>query len=603
MGTNEDDLLKPTPLNELAIGSVDTLRGKPTKLTLPNTWRDQPPLLAKYDRRGNLIPESERLLKGMLRFGIPPALRCAVLLSNVIQTSHPHEDSSYWHEYRTLAKVHALDFAYESLLQRILQTQGQNRDAKEVWENMKECSFGRKTDVRTLIPDVSKGGSFALKRVLLALEQTLGIEYCPLLPAFAAILLCSMSESYAFTSIREMAKSASWFLASTRTESAAWCATFREVIFKLHSTTAEYLDDRGVLDVDGLTPLFHDFGLEVLPFPVVQRMMDLYTLEGYKVLMRFGVALFVLYKKESAENLVTISNEKDWWENFTKWSHSPRFDVESVVRKAYGLHHHGTGLRRQMLRFPRRHILERIIRSEDHRIRQDELLDEDGHYQEPVAQPLGLVQPEPHALKEPVVALLAQPIERRQHLAQWLPLSLRLTNLDLLYSTNHHGRTLERFYAHVKRARHTLLLAEVLQNPTVVIGMYASQVWHPSTRVYGDGSVFLFRLDPTPACWKWHPKADKGALDKAWETQDEERVNNQIALLEQFMVGTNNYISMGGNPDGSSGLRLNEDLTSGESSKATGFDNEPLHDKASSVFEVGLVEVYGLVRQIDGVRA
>jgi hypothetical protein len=60
---------------------------------------------------------------------------------------------------------------------------------------------------------------------------------------------------------------------------------------------------------------------------------------------------------------------------------------------------------------------------------------------------------------------------------------------------------------------------------------------------------------------------------------------------------------MGGNQDGSAGLRLNEDLTIGESSPAAGFENEPLHGVGvgnGGIFDVGLVEVYGLVRQIDG---
>jgi TLD len=77
--------------------------------------------------------------------------------------------------------------------------------------------------------------------------------------------------------------------------------------------------------------------------------------------------------------------------------------------------------------------------------------------------------------------------------------------------------------------------------------------------------------------------------------------SNKIALLEQFMVGTTKFKSMGGNADGSCGLRINEDLTKGESSPATGFDNEPLHGKnKGSVFEIGLLEAYGFTRQIDG---
>ena len=132
--------------------------------------------------------------------------------------------------------------------------------------------------------------------------------------------------------------------------------------------------------------------------------------------------------------------------------------------------------------------------------------------------------------------------------------------------------------------------------------MYASQPWHISTQVYGDGACFLFRLQPDPQCWKWSPRrpGDGGRLLDQVDLESDNN-NNNTALLEQFMVGTRNYISMGGNPDGSSGLRLNEDLTRGESSPAVGFENEPLHGMGrGSVFEVGVVEVYGLVRQIDG---
>jgi hypothetical protein len=191
-----------------------------------------------------------------------------------------------------------------------------------------------------------------------------------------------------------------------------------------------------------------------------------------------------------------------------------------------------------------------------------------------------------------------------------LPITLRLTNLELLYSTNHHGRTLERFYAKVDNARHTVLLCEAfpqnMSSKPIIIGFYASQVWRPCTKVYGDGACFLFRLDPNPQCWKWTPKAHLGSSSSshninALDGVDLENDNNHTALLEQFMVSTRSYMSMGGNTDGSAGLRFNEDFTRGESSSAAGFENEPLQGEAcGSVFEVGLVEVYRLVRQMDG---
>lgn len=636
----DEQPMGPTRPIDMVINSIDTLTGSEISQSIPSTWNEQPPLLGQRDRRGVFVPETDQLLKGMLRPGIPPALRCAVQLSNVIQAVHPHQNSAYWHEYRTLAKVQALDNAYESLLMQVIRhntnintssisqddEDGNNiiaknhsfsggtptsEDYSSFWNDMEAPLYGRtiSESIFKLHPGTA-AGALATKRCLIALEQILGVavDYAPMVPALLCTLLTSMSESYAFATIREMGGQSSVYFPTCRIEHAAWCCAFGDVLRKLHDKTAEYLEDRGVLDVEGLSPIFKDFFLDILPIKYVQRIMDIYTLEGMKVLFRFGVALLVLYKVESAQQLTTISKADEWWHTLKHWAFSSRFDFELVVRKAYGVH--GRGIRRHM-RFPRRTILTRLIRMEEDRIRTDEELNDDGKYQEPPARPLGLVYRQPIPGEEEVKAVLPLSIQARQNIAQWLPLTLRLTNLDLIYSTNYHGRTLERFYSHVQHTKHTITLCEVLLTSStavenadeqrVIIGMYASQVWVPSTRVYGDGGCFLFRLQPDAKCWKWQPRrSGNGKLLDLVDLESDE-VNNKTALLEQFMVATHSYISMGGNPDGSCGLRLNEDLTKGESSPADGFDNEPLHGIGrDSVFEVGLVEVYGLTRQMDG---
>eukprot|EP00545_Synedropsis_sp_CCMP1620_P011368 CAMPEP_0119007018 /NCGR_PEP_ID=MMETSP1176-20130426/2713_1 /TAXON_ID=265551 /ORGANISM="Synedropsis recta cf, Strain CCMP1620" /LENGTH=629 /DNA_ID=CAMNT_0006959073 /DNA_START=46 /DNA_END=1935 /DNA_ORIENTATION=- len=611
---------EPTQLRDMVIGSMDTLTGIEINLATPGTWNDQPPLLSGFDRRGKVVPETEILLKGMLRHGVPPALRCAVQLSNVIGAVHPHqqeEDADYAHEYRTLAKVRALDGAYDGLLQRVLinsqggsnKAEGDAKDAttssslyqnptsdkfNDLWNSMEASTYGRPveaTSMTQLIPGVTDAGALAWKRVLIALEQMLGVcDHAPLIPVLSALLLCTMSESYAFCAVREMGHAVTWYFPVSRTEHAAWCGAMTTVMRKLHPATAEYLEDRGILDcVDGLAPIIRDFFVNLLPLKYVLRIMDLYTLEGFKVMFRFGVTLLVMYKKEIFEQLITISNADEWWHTLKLWASSRRFDFELLVRKSYGLQ--GTGIRKQ-LRFPGRSLLQRLIRMEEERIRTNALLDDDGTYQEPPARPLGIEHHPPIGTEEEVKPVLVQSMQVRQHIAQWLPLTLRLTNLDLIYSTNYHGRTLERFYTHVKAAKHTVLLCEVLQDdkdaPPCIVGMYASQAWRVSTKIYGDGGCFLFRLEPDASCWKWQPSGEE--LDFESDAK-----NNKTALLEQFMVGRRHYISMGGNPDGSSGLRLNEDLTVGESSTAVGFENEALHGKGrGSVFQVGMVEVYGL---------
>jgi hypothetical protein len=675
----------------------------------------------------------------MLRRGVPDSLRCAIWTSNVVQITHPHQSPRDWHEYRTLAKARALDEAYESLLESILAVVGPSpppgaagassgdKDAatppparpsmptpegEAVLESIPTPTFGhaalaRDPDqfIRQCFPEASAKGLASWKRVMLALDAVLSTGGGGMgaqggggggdndagpdaVPVLTALLLTCAPESYAFCAVREMAvHGRDHYLPATRRQARAVERAFCDVLRKLHSSTHEYLDDRGALD--DLSPLFRDMFVPLLPLQYAKWILDVYTLEGIKVIFRFGVAVLVLYKVYAHENLLTISRADEWWNGLRHWAHSRHFDFELVVRKAYGVH--GRGLRRQM-RFPRRHILQRIIRIEEDRLleREQEEEEEEGigagdhgagrggaaatsSLGAAAVRPLGLVRPDLSGLREVCVAggsshhsggsnsssasalskrdliaqpILAEPLAVRLNLARWLPLRLQMSNLELLYSTSYHGRSLDMLYRRVRNYRHTVLLCEVLprrsaasalaaatRTPTpgqeqpaghqdagketgcstsgpVVIGMYAPQVWRASAQVYGDASCLLFRASPDPRGWGWRPTRPQNGesvldtVDDSWESSDEAfRRNNEIALLEQFMVGTKTYISMGGNRDGSAGLRLNEDLTIGESSPAAGFGNEPLPGSEygkSSIFDVGLVEVYGLVRQIDG---
>ena len=133
----------------------------------------------------------------------------------------------------------------------------------------------------------------------------------------------------------------------------------------------------------------------------------------------------------------------------------------------------------------------------------------------------------------------------------------------------------------------------------------------------GDGRCFLFRIvldeenkcykggsdsstdkpPPESKCWKWQP-ADLFDLGSATMSDDQNDTIDSSskshasaqAALETFQISTKDFLGMGGNDKGGSGLRLNEDLTKAESSCAAGFDNEPLLPGAGGMFEVGLLE-------------
>ena len=524
----------------------------------------------------------------MIRKGVPPALRCAVWLSNIMQASYPHENVKVAHEYRTLAKVRVLDHAYDYVWKS---------ECKR--EDVHKVSFGN-TAIWNHVADYP--GKESLELVLYALSRVLGsVEYAPLVPSLASILLGSMSESYVFCAIREMAHHSTWYWATTKSEHMAYGRAFLDILGKLHPHTLETMKEKGT-EEQYCQAIFQDFLTPLLPEPWIHRIMDIFTLEGTKALFRFGVALVVLYQREWKEKYV-YELETTWWDGLVRFCQHPTFNFDLLVKKAYGVH--GKGIRHRY-RFPRRPIIARIIQLEEEQYWK-ELMQASGSSSDIMeAKPLGLVPAKPpeEPDQEPVVPRLAQSTVVRTKLAEWLPLSLRFTKLELIYSTSHHGRSLENFYRCVSKARRTITLIEPIStSKDMVVGMFAPQTWHPSTRVYGDGSCFMFRivqdqLDGETKCWKWHPKElTKLLADDDDDSHSTNSVENATALLEQFQVSTRQYISMGGNANGTSGLRLNEDLTKGESSPASGFENEPL---AGDFFEIGLVEVYQMVRELDG---
>ena len=219
-------------------------------------------------------------------------MRCALWLSNVIQAVRPHQGPEDWHSYRTLGKVQTLDHAYETLLRTMVvgeQTTSNNNNKKStpsgshmdmdknngtesifvvterLWKERPIPTYGlvAGSEAYQKISGITDRGRMALKRVLIALEHVLGImEHAPMVPTLTALLLTTMSESYVFTAIREMAHDTAWFLPISKREHAGYCCAFRRIMFRLHEQTATYLDDRGILDVDSLHYIFRDLFVE-----------------------------------------------------------------------------------------------------------------------------------------------------------------------------------------------------------------------------------------------------------------------------------------------------------------------------------------------------
>lgn len=555
----------PSKADHLFVLSTDSLRNTSIDATGINSspWSDRPPLFTGSKERHEL--------KQACRDGIPPALRCAVWISSVMRVSNSHQPKEWAEEYGTQSRITSIEHTWKLVLEQTFAT-----SEDETCATLPDYGLHRE-DMDVLVQKSHGGkpipphGRQSLIRVLCVLRHMhSAIEYAPLVPDIAAILLNYMPESYAYATLREMVNDHSRFVAPCKVDHYSYCRSFAQLMKKLHPETAREMEDNGSLTPRGLDPIFRRFFTPLLRYEHVMRIMDIYTIEGAKVLFRFGVALIALYKTEL--KAAKTPDSKTFWKKLREYAHSKHFDFDKLVRKAYG----PVGSKwRKRVNFPRRRTIARMVKfNEDwaaSHVSTNKL-------QMPPPPPLGYVK---HA---DIPIQLGIPSGVRAALAEWLPLQYRSTKLDIIFSTNVHGRSLEAFYDKVSRTKHTVCLIEVL-GAGDTIGMFASQAWvsHRRPKIYGDGECFLFRASPNPKCYKWRPSEDDTKVD---------------ALLEQFQVSCEDYIAMGANKDGSSGLRLNEDMTKGESAPAAGFNNETLG--GSDMFEVGVVEVYRLVREMDG---
>ena len=297
--------------------------------------------------------------------------------------------------------------------------------------------------------------------------------------------------------------------------------------------TALIMDQIGALKPSGLEPILKRFFSPLLKRKHVLRVMDIFTGEGSHAIFRIGTTLCCLAHAHFGESVREhCDNAAMFWQGVRRFAHSKhfRFDI-FLTHQAYGVQTSLRILTRPI--FPGRDFVSRMISNNEAWAEENQSnfsIHED-------KKPLGLVEG-----KHPIV--LAKHSPERLQLAQWLPPALQSTKLDLIYSSNHHGRSLEMFYRCCSNAKHTITIMEVL-GTDVIIGMYATQTWHHNPDGYGDGECFLFRLKPNPECFRYKMGSSHiASFDEAEES---------ASFLEdagQLMISSREFISMGVGEDG-----------------------------------------------------
>ena len=134
------DLIEINPL-DLFCSSIDTLCGKKIDLVIPpnSGWAERPSC-SRYERKPvagggggggaanttnshiNNVDNNNNYreeMRELCRHGIPPSLRCAAWIINVVSAANPQMDKSDCDDFGTLKKVRILEHGWDIVLKSI----------------------------------------------------------------------------------------------------------------------------------------------------------------------------------------------------------------------------------------------------------------------------------------------------------------------------------------------------------------------------------------------------------------------------------------------------------------------------------------------------
>lgn len=185
---------------------------------------------------------------------------------------------------------------------------------------------------------LNTAGLNSVKKILVCIHKHLPeVTFCPILPALVSLLLhFSEDEAQCFHSICSLVRytdPTKRYIDQTFHTSRASCMTFgdlankycrgiRKLIASSHQNLFEFYSD-------WIMWIFAD-----LPFTYAIRVLDVYLLEGYKVLYRVALALLCLYKVSVASRVSYVEDFKRDMKSFVQ-NVSRHVTAEGLLMKAF----------------------------------------------------------------------------------------------------------------------------------------------------------------------------------------------------------------------------------------------------------------------------
>ncbi|XP_017577108.1 TBC1 domain family member 24-like [Pygocentrus nattereri] len=431
---------------------------------------------------------------------------------------------------------------------------------------------------------LNKAGLNSVKKILLCISQNFPeITFCPILPALVSLLLhYSEDEAQCFHSICSLlfyTDPEKRYIDQTFLTTHASCMTFgdlankycrgiRKLIASSHQSLFEFYSD-------WIMWIFAD-----LPFSYAIRVLDVYLIEGYKVLYRVALALLCLYKVSVSSRLAHVDDFRQDMKRFVQ-NVSRHSSIEALLQRAFSI------------QLPTRRELNFLYNANKQALIQRGIQNQSSYQSVELGGFCSSVVSE---------------TEMRVVWA-WIPERFALFSPARLFSTTDHSRSLTSFYSRVEGHEPTVLLLKTVDEE--VCGAFLSSDWtlrdHDGEKLqfFGTEECFVFTLrpgmeryqrtvlhisgmagtSPSSSCSSSHPAGSN------WDPKYLSVPFSPEPHLPKarFMAGGDEMLFIGG--DGGHALSLFADLSVGQSEGCATFESPVL---CRGKFRIQSLEVWGI---------
>ncbi|XP_072916180.1 TBC1 domain family member 24 isoform X1 [Hemitrygon akajei] len=451
-------------------------------------------------------------------------------------------------------------------------------------------------------------GIGAVKKIVVCISsQFPDISFCPVLPAIVALLLhYSADEADCFEKVCRLLACndrTKHFFDQTFLAYKSSCMTFGDLANKYcpgaHKLIVSASED--VLEVysDWLRWIFGDF-----PFNYAARVLDIFFVEGCKVLYRVALALLKFFNKFRIKQPGKSANVRADIQSFAQGI-SEHISVEKLLEKAFSIR-----------LFSRKEL--RLLRDANEKaLKKKGITVNQRRHNVHLAVNIENFNSNIVSAKE------------MREIWSWIPERFALCQPMLIFSTMDHGYSLNRFYSHCEGYEPTIILIKTTKDE--VCGAYLSTDWRERKRegnklsYFGTGECFVFKLQPEMVRYEWviikHPELEvaKGCSDSFADSPEQpsvldaesckepdllascedpsDRLSPFLATRHFSLTTKATSMFMAGNPDsiivgggGCPALYIDENLNHGTTGHSSTFDNLPL---CSETFQISTLEVWG----------